>query len=81
MAIDEHDVLTGVADDPNTTEPVTDAASAASDHSRWCQMSRMMTMPLPVTVQSLLSDRNSAGSRKGARSNLCTAKQTELVCS
>ena len=31
MAIDEHDVLTGVADDPNTTEPVTDAASAASD--------------------------------------------------
>ena len=29
MAIDEHDVLTGVADDPDTDAPVTDATSAS----------------------------------------------------
>lgn len=31
MAIDEHDVLTGVADDPGTSEPVNDADPTASD--------------------------------------------------
>ena len=31
MAIDEHDVLTGVADDPGTSEPVTDADPIATD--------------------------------------------------
>ncbi len=31
MAIDEHDVLTGVADDPSTSEPVSDADPTASD--------------------------------------------------
>ena len=34
------------------------------------QIRRMITMPLPVTVQSLLSGRNSTGMKKGRRSNL-----------